>query len=513
MRKNNGGVIVAAAVVIMTVLLFSYVCINNGGENDLSGEVFIIHTNDTHGYYDEYMGFTAVAALRDDYVSRGATVFLVDAGDAFQGTATTMLTHGKSTLEVMNSVGYDLMVPGNHEFDYGLETYLGYVSQLNFDTVCANLVWGDTGEPLFDAYTILEKDGFRLGVFGLITPDTMTSVFAGYLDDVEFTDPVEAASEAVAALQAEDVDMIVCIGHIGIDRSSTVNSDWICTEVDSIDVFIDGHDHTVMEHGKVSNGSIELIPSDTLIASTGNHIQYVGVVHLTAEGGPDACLVDMVEGSNVEVDSAISGVKNKLQNQMSQVVGYTETELHGERQSSRTKETTMGDFVTDTLRKLTGADIAVYNGGAFRASIHPGEITAEMVYNVIPFENYILTKTINGRQVWDIMEASVSHLPDADSGYLQVSGILVTYDSSRDAFYRVLSITFSDGTILDMDAEYILVSNDFVMAGGDGYEWLGDIKVDGMYGLVFDAIFDRFAQLGIVTTNDITIGKLTDVSF
>lgn len=512
MNRKNARIMGVTAVAIVIALLFSYAYVDtDDGDNSLAGEVFIIHTNDSHGYYDENLGFSSVAALVQDYESRGATVFLLDAGDAFQGTSITMLTHGSSTVDVMNAVGYDLMVPGNHEFDYGLETYLGYTEQLDFPTICANLVWADDGDLLFDPYAVLEKDGYRLGVFGLATPDTVSAVFSGYLDDVEFTDPVEAASGMVETLQSQDVDAIVCLGHIGVDPSSSITSDEICAQVDGIDVFVDGHSHTVMEGGAVVDGSITLQESDTLIASTGCYIQHIGVVHMTAEGGPEAYLVD-TQGSVEEVDTVIGEVESQLEETMSRVVGETEVELYGERTQSRLQETTLGDFVTDTLRELTGADIAVYNGGAFRASIEPGTIIANDVYTALPFENFVVTKTVTGQQVWDLMEASVSNLPGAAGGYMQVSGIVVTYDSSRDPFNRVASITLADGTPLDMGSEYLLAANDFVMAGGDGYEWLGDVPVDGMYGLAFDALFDRLSSMGTVTAEDVVTGRLVDTA-
>ena len=220
MKRSNIKVIAVATVAIVIVLLFSYAYVgNDDGDDSLSGEVYIIHTNDTHGYYDENLGFTRVAALRGDLESRGATVFMLDAGDAFQGTGYTMLTHGGSSVDILNAVGYDLMVPGNHEFDYGFETYLDNAAQLEFDTISANLCYADTGELVFEPYRIIERDGYRLGVFGLCTPDTLDLVMPGYLDDITITDPVEASRQMVEVLQGEDVDCIVALGHYGSTRA------------------------------------------------------------------------------------------------------------------------------------------------------------------------------------------------------------------------------------------------------------------------------------------------------
>lgn len=517
MKHDNQKLIAAAAVVIVLCLLFSYVHLGTGDDGDpaggdLSGEVYIIHTNDSHGYYDEYLGFSAVAALKADYESLGATVILLDAGDAFQGTAITMLTHGGSTVDVMNAVGYDAMCPGNHEFDYGLDTYLGHTESLEFGTICANMVWNDTGELVFDPYTIIERDGVSVGVFGLSTPDTPGLVMEGYLDDVTFTDPVVAAEAMVSELTDIGVDWIVCLGHLGVDRSSSITSDVVCAQVDGIDVFIDGHSHTVMEGGVVADGSIQLEESDTLIASTGCYIQNIGVVHLTAEGGPEAVLVSDYTGSDPEVDEVVSEARAELEGILAQEVGYSEIEIHGERTEARLGEVLIGDFVTDTLIEVTGADIAVINGGAIRGSIGPGTVTANDVYTALPFENFIQTKRVTGQMIWDLMQASVSYIPAADGSYLQVSGMVVTYDSSRESGDRLISITLSDGTPLDLDATYLLASNDYVMAGGEGFEALEGAELEGTFGLVSDAVFERLGELGTVTADDIVEGRLIDLA-
>ena len=192
------------------------------------------------------------------------------------------------------------------------------------------------------------------------------------------------------------------------------------------------------------------------------------------------------------------------------VIGHTDVELTGERTQSRLEEVGLGDFVTDTIRALTGADIALYNGGSIRASIAPGDITAGMVYQSFPFENYVVTKVLTGAQLMQVLEGGLTGLPGAAGAYLQVSGTVLTYDSSLPSGSRVVSVTMSDGTPLDADSEYLVASNDYIMAGGDNYPVLADIEAEGRYGLVYDALFDRFASVGVITWN--TDGRLTDLS-
>ena len=504
------AIVAVVVVVIVAALGANYALDHGSDEGELTGEVYVIHTNDTHGYYDDNLGFTKVAALRDDLESRGATVFLLDAGDAFQGTQYTMLTHGGSSVDVMNATGYDLTVPGNHEFDYGLDAYLENEGDLTFETVSANLVYADTGETVFEPYKVLERDGYRLGVFGLCTPDTMDLVMPGYLDDITITDPVEAARQMVDVLEGQDVDCIIALGHIGVDPSSSITSDEICAQVEGIDVFIDGHSHTAMSGGEVVGADLELEESDTLIASAGYALEHIGLVCLTADGGYTAELVDSYDRTDPKVDAVVDELHSEFDESLSAVIGHTNVELTGERTQSRLEEVGLGDFVTDTIRELTGSDISLYNGGSIRASIAPGDITAGMVYQSFPFENYVVTKVLTGAQIMQVLEGGLAGLPGAAGAYLQISGIVLTYDSSLPSGSRVVSVTLSDGTPLDADAEYLVASNDYVMAGGDDYPLLADIEAEGRHGLVYDALFDRFSEIGTVIWN--TDGRLTDLA-
>ena len=146
--------------------------------SDYSGKLVIIHTNDTHGgdlaAEGEVIGTAGIAQLVKDYKSAGAEVLLVSAGDAIQGDPLVNLNQGLNAIEFMNLAGYDLMVPGNHEFDFGFDNLLELKEKANFPFLSANILDKESGDPIFDASIIIETAIGKVGIFGLTTPETMT---------------------------------------------------------------------------------------------------------------------------------------------------------------------------------------------------------------------------------------------------------------------------------------------------------------------------------------------------
>ncbi len=278
------GILVVSSVVVLVVLFASYCVFSD--HDDQSDGFIILHTNDTHCYYGEKgaLGFSTLKALKDQKEAEGNTVFVIDAGDFLQGNANGTITEGEASVEVMNVVGYDVGIPGNHDFDFSFQTMMERISELDYPIICSNLVYGSTGEEVFQEYIVLEKGGIRLGCFGLLTPDTKNTTMAGNMGDTVVTDPIEASERMVALLQTMDVDYIVAIGHIGITTSATIMSDYICHNVPGIDIFVDGHSHTEMEDGRICDGSRELLESDTVIVSTGAYNRTVGVVTVEKDG-------------------------------------------------------------------------------------------------------------------------------------------------------------------------------------------------------------------------------------
>ena len=496
-----------APLLALMVVFASLVAVAAVNVTSDSGDSFtIIHTNDTHCFYDGDggVGFPTVSALKEQY-SRKGVVFTVDAGDFLQGNSYGTMTAGQGSVDVMNTIGYDLCVPGNHEFDFGLDVLLERVGQLDFPIICANLVYSDTGENVFDGCIVLEKHGIRVGFFGLLTPETPTVTTEGAMGNTEVTDPVTAAEEMVSVLREQNVDTIVAVGHLGVAREGFITSDELCRDVPGIDIFIDGHSHTEMEDGKVCDGSIVLEESETVIASTGCYLHNVGIITCKS-GGIDAKLYRGPALSSYPVSMAIQEVKDYVDGKLSTVIGSTEILLVGERDIIRNSETNLGDLAADAMRSALDTDVAIVNAGGLRTSIQAGDIRLKDVYDVMPFLNYSCRVEVPGSVLWEEMEFSLALMGNSKGGFIQFSGMTVIYDPSAEAGHKVLSITVA-GEEVDKTATYSVATSDFVAGGGDGNIFFK--CYERKFGEDLESIFAEYiGNIGTITESTIEVGRL-----
>ena len=496
-----------AAIAVLAVLFASFI-VSTGSEEGGDGSFVILHSNDSHCHLgnDDGLGFSTLKSLKEIEQSKNDAVFVFDAGDFLQGNVNGTLTQGEACVRVMNEVGYDLGVPGNHEFDYGYDIFMERIKELDYPIICANLVDKDTGESVLDEYKILKKGGVTLGCFGLLTPETAEKTKKGNMGNTVVTDPVEAAKSMVSLLKSKNVDYIVCIGHIGVERSQDITSDQICSQVPGIDIFVDGHSHTEMEDGKVCDGSVDLIPSDTLIVSTGCYCNAFGIVTVDKDSRMTAKLYRGEKMADPTIDKIVAEIQAYVDKELGVTVCTTTIALDGVKDHVRRSETNLGDLVADALRDYCGTQIAITVGGGIRASIEPGEITLEDVYNVMPYENELVTMTVTGDTIYQAMEHSFSHVGENFGGFLQISGMTVTYDPSADVGSRIVSITV-DGKEMDRSAEYTIAMSDFLSTGGDGHEEFVNYPTQN-HGFDTAAFGDYLKKLGSIDESTIQGGRL-----
>lgn len=474
------------SIFMVMMMIFSLSTVSMAADDTV--HLTIVHTNDTHARIQSsssIMGFakiaTKVAELRED----NPNLLLVDAGDTFHGQTIATLNQGESITRVMNAMGYDVMVPGNHDFNYGKDRLLELKGMLDFPIISANIET-DKGTHFLPGFIIKEVDGVKVGIFGLTTPETAFKTHPKNVDGLTFENPIERAQDMVNTLR-DHVDVLICIGHLGEDEGSIYTSKKVIEAVDGIDLFVDGHSHTTKPNGEMIN--------DTLLVQTGSYDANLGVVDLTVTGGKvvtsSAKLITAAEAADVAEDPAVLEVIADVQaanDLITQVkVGETSVKLEGTRELVRTGETNLGNIITNAMLYETGAQIAITNGGGIRDSIQEGDITKGDVITVLPFGNYIITLDVKGSDIIKALENGVTDYPAAKGAFPHVAGISFTFDPEKPAMERVTSVTFN-GMPLDPDKYYSVATNDFMAAGGDEYTSLGASAQTGEYAALDEAL-------------------------
>ena len=460
-------------------------------EQDLTGHIVILHTNDVHGAIGEY---AKVAALKQAYQAAGAYVLLADAGDFIQGDPTVSASQGKTAIELMNLAGYDVAAPGNHEFDYGYPNLKTLAGEADFPILAANVRY-DNAAALGDQTTFTTTDGKKIGIFGLDTPETATKAHPDKIKGVSFLaaqEMFDCAQAQVDALKADGCDYIICLGHLGIDAESTGNrSIDLLEKVTGIDVFIDGHSHSTLEEIKeATNGTGKV--GDTVLTSTGTKLANVGMVDISPDGTISTSSLTTSE-LTVTPDAKVAARAEEIQKEIDAdygtVFAKTEVALDGEKANVRTGETNLGDLIADAMLWQAGlldegVDAAVTNGGGIRASIAAGDITKKDINTVLPFGNTLYVVKVTGAELLEALEASTYCTPEAIGGFPQVAGIEFTVNTGaqfdtkelypgstygKPASINRVMIQTVGGEAFNPEETYTIVTNDFMGAGGDTY--------------------------------------------
>jgi 2',3'-cyclic-nucleotide 2'-phosphodiesterase (5'-nucleotidase family) len=318
------------------------------------------------------------------------------------------------------------------------------------------------------------------------------------VEGLTFTDPVKEAQAMVKELKSQNVDMIIAVTHLGIDESSTETSIKVAKGAPGIDLIVDGHSHSTLVEGLKGE-------NNTLIVSTGEYTKNLGVVELTFEDkkltNKSARLISKEEAANVKPDPAVEKVIKDIQTAqkeiLSEVIGKTDVQLDGEREQVRVGGTNLGNLITDAMVDMTGADMAVTNGGGIRASIKKGDITKEDVITVLPFGNYIVTKELTGAQIKSGIENGVNAYPESKGAFPHVSGLTFAIDPAQAVGHRVHSMKIK-GQPVDMNKKYLVATNDFMAAGGDEYTSFKDSPIANEFPALDEALIAYIQKLGSV---------------
>ena len=432
----------------------------------------LMHTNDTHAHLDGIASRAiAIQQIRDEM----GEVLLLDAGDVFTGTLYFNLYKGMADMEFMNMLNYDAMCLGNHEFDNFdamPEILTNFVDGANFPILCANFDFSN--EPgLMEKvlpWIILEVDGNSVGIFGLTTEET--AVISSPGDKVIIKDPITAARDAVAALEKQGVDKIIALTHLGWNNDLK-----LAHAVKGIDIIVGGHSDTVPgDYPTVIDGA-----EPVLVVQAGGHGKYLGSLSVSFDkhGVIQTFSGQLLEIKNFDEDPVFVSKLAEYQEPVAELknlqIGKTLVDLDGERDHVRTRETNLGNLITDGMlakASIVNATIALQNGGCIRAPISAGEISLGQLMEVQPFGNYLIAFDLTGEQIITALENGVSQAENIAGRFPQVSGLRFTWDPGAEPGSRIVSVevkTPGGYKLIEPLAIYRIVTNNFLYNGGDGY--------------------------------------------
>ena len=473
-----------------------------------SNDIVILATSDVHCAVDDNIGYAGLAAYKKQMEEQYNYVTLVDAGDAIQGQAIGTLSKGTYLRDIMNEMGYDVRVPGNHEFDYGMDQFLNEIAgKSTTKYVSCNFV-DKANKPVFDAYTMKTYGNKKVAFVGISTPETFSKSTPTYFQDKDGNyiysfcegnngkDLYKAVQNAIDSAKSAGADYVIAVAHLGEDESS---SPWTSSEViantTGLTALIDGHAHmTFTKPVKDKAGkTVEVV-------STGEKLENIGKVVISENGIVKVSNVSSAEATakDADMDKFVKDIQAKYEGILKQKVATSDVDLNthtadGETRLVRSQETNLGDLCADAYRAVLDADIAFVNGGGVRAPIKKGEITYGDVIAVHPFGNMACLIEATGQQILDALELGSMNVGVGESGgFLQVSG--VTYEinpfikstvvlTDKNEFVevsgarKVYNVKVS-GVAIDPAKTYTLASHNYMLkSGGDGYTMFKGNKI------------------------------------
>ena len=460
-------------------------------------DIILLYTNDAHCGVADNLGYAEISQYKKDLLKTNPNVILVDAGDAIQGAPIGKLSEGMSIINIMNTVGYDFAIPGNHEFDYGVDNFLKLSTKLNCGYYCSNFINNTTKKPYFPAYKIFNFADKKVALIGVTTPETLTSSVPTYFqnehgefiysfaEDSTGKKLYKNIQDTVNQVHKLGVDYVILVGHLGVHDANPIwSSVSVAQNTTGIDAIIDGHSHEVVPSLVIKNKDHK----DVVITQTGTKLQNLGKLTINPEGKISTELINKISDTDPVITNLINKEEAEFLPMLQKKIGTSSVDLtimdnKTNKRLVRNGETNLGDFVTDAFRTVLNTDVAIMNGGDIRADLHKGDFSYNDVLTVFPFGNMCVSMEVTGQQLLDALELGASSYPNESGGFFQISGATyeinstipssVVVDDKGDFVavkgkYRVQNVKIN-GKPLDVNKKYTIGGTAYILKnGGNG---------------------------------------------
>lgn len=500
MKKLCKRIITFSLVLCMALSVFTGVVYAKDTDT-----VVILYENDVHCAVE---GYSKLAAMKKELLETYTNVGVVSVGDFVQGGTLGAVSKGEYIVNLMNKVGYDAIALGNHEFDYQLPRLNELNAMSNTKFISCNFQKIGEDKTYFEPYTIVSYGNVDVAYIAITTPETINSSspaqFKNDKGELIYTfnesKLYDIVQTNINAAKTAGADYVIALSHIGYDESGNLaDITDVIENTDGFDVVLDAHSHSVIEEKVIKDKSGD----DVLLTSTGTKFEYIG--KLTIKNGAfDTELVEVECYTKTDpvVDAYITEINENYAQLGNRKIGESKVEFITHDKDGnrlvRNAETNLGNFCSDALRVMTGADMSFVNGGGLRAPMKAGEVTFNDIFSVFPFNNQIVTAEISGQILIDFLEMAVMNYPEEDGSFPHMSGVTFSVNKSIptsvkvdangffekvDGAYRVYNVKVLDKTsgeykALDPNGKYVLAGfNYFLLDFGGGMTMFKDAKI------------------------------------
>jgi 2',3'-cyclic-nucleotide 2'-phosphodiesterase/3'-nucleotidase/5'-nucleotidase len=464
--------------------------------NDLHGAV--VQTSAT----DKNSGIAKLAGEINKVKAQNPNTIVVSAGDNFQGSALSNLTNGAPVNEMMKAVGVVVSAVGNHEFDWGTDKIAKWAQDGGYKFLAANIYDKTTGKPVTwaEPYKIVSMGGIKVGLVGITTPSTLFQTKAENVANLEFRDPAETAKEWAKVAKDNGADVVIALTHLGSfqDKNGKITGEAtaLCG-LKNVDAVISAHTHQAVSGVVYETPIIQAYYNGRTLGKLAIKVDANGKVV-----GIEQSIDNLYSRATTLVEDAkVKAIAEKysadLKPILSEVLGTTDKDLSHDKTVPGTS--LLGQWTTDVMRKVAGTQIGITNGGGLRTSIPAGNITMGNMYEVMPFDNTLVKMNLKGSDLKRVIENGIDN---KEIGWVQVGGVKVYYDEKATFGNRITAMFLEDGTQIDMNKTYSVVTNDFMYTGGDKFDFKGATNVLDTMLPIRDALVSELKQVKSISVKN-----------
>lgn len=480
--------------------------------NAVTTSIDVLSINDFHGSVLENgknIGAAKLAAYLLEAKALNPNTVFVSAGDQYQGSAPSNLTKGKIISDIFKEIGFSYSAIGNHEFDWGTDLIPTWQQDGGFEFLAANIVNKKTQQPVSWAtpYAIEDINGMKVGIIGISTPDTIYSTLPANVADLDFLDPVATVEKYAALLREQGVDAVIVLSHLSSyqegdvitgDGALLAGQDELSYALSqtSVDGIITGHSHQYV------SGYVNGVP----VVQAGYNGRAVGKIHTVFDSNGaflgtwqevEQLYQDVANMPvNPEVQAIIDAYMLELEPIMNEVIGTTDAFDHVT--SPEVQVTQMGYQIAKMMKEAGGTQIGMINGGGIRKGLEEGNITVGLMYEIFPFDNTLVTVDVTGAHLKELVLHGM--FPDGfKSG--QLYGITVYYEMDANNLPVITSMRLPDGTQITDDGVYSVTILDFMLSGGDKYDFTNAMNVNNTQVPLRDALTIMIKEEGHLYNN------------